>query len=34
MALLNMLFLDDPESIGISYKKQLKDKSSIAQNLY
>lgn len=34
MALLNMLFLDDPESTGISYKEQLKDKSSIAQNLY
>ena len=34
MALLNMLLLDDPESTGISYKEQLKDKSSIAQNLY
>lgn len=34
MTLLNILFLDDPESTGISYKKQLKNKSSIAQNLY
>lgn len=34
ITLIRMLFFDDPEMTGISYNKQLKESSSIFQNLY
>lgn len=34
MALLRILFFDDPEITGINYDKQLKQSSSLVQNLF